>query len=89
MEIQTLYALVDFAGKDVLEIGRRDGRMTWRFADAANSVLAFVPDESAIATARKKTPRSLRSKLSFRVADVPTVSLAEEACDMGIFFRSI
>lgn len=77
METQTLHDLVDFAGKDVLEIGCGDGRMTWRFADVANSVLALDPDEPSIVSAREQTPCALMGKLSFRVADVATVSLTE------------
>ena len=63
--------------------------MTWRFAAAATSVLAFDPDESAIVTARKQTPGVLRAKISFRVADVATVSLTEGTYDVAIFSASI
>ena len=31
-ETRVLHELIDFTGKDVLEIGCGDGRMTWRFA---------------------------------------------------------
>ena len=89
VETQALHDLVDFGGKDVVEIGCGDGRMTRRYADSASSVLAFDPDESAIAAAREQTPPALRGKLSFRVADVATVSLSEHAYDVGIFSMSI
>ena len=32
VETRVLHDLVDFRGKDVLEIGCGDGRMTWRYA---------------------------------------------------------
>ena len=89
VETQALHDLVDFAGKDVVEIGCGDGRMTQRFADAVTSVLAFDPDESAIASAREQTPPALRDKLAFRVADVANVSLTAGAYDVGIFSMSI
>ncbi len=89
VEIQALHDLVDFAGKDVVEIGCGDGRMTRRFADTTASVLAFDPDESAIASAREQTPAALRDKLTFRVDDVTTASLGEGAYDVGVLSMSI
>ena len=59
LETRAIHELVDFSGKDVLEIGCGEGRMTWRFASLAASVLAIDPDESAIATARRQTPPEL------------------------------
>ena len=37
-EIRALFDLVDFCGKHVLEIGCGDGRLTWRYAEAAAHV---------------------------------------------------
>jgi len=34
---------VDFSGKDVLEIGCGNGRVTWCYADSVASVLAVDP----------------------------------------------
>ena len=61
VETRVLHDLVDFKGKDVLEIGCADGQMTWRYADAAASVLAFDPDEPSIAAAREETPERLNA----------------------------
>ena len=89
VETRVVHGLIDFAGKDVLEIGCGDGRLTWRFADAAASVLALDPDESAIATARERTPDALKAKLPFRVADVTNIKLAQGAYDIGVFSWSM
>lgn len=70
-------------------MGCGDGRLTWRFADVASSVLAFDPDESAIATARERTPPSLRGRVSFRAADMASVKLAAGAYDVGVLSWSI
>ena len=43
VETRVVHDLIDFSAKNVLEIGCGDGRLTWRFADAAASVLAFDP----------------------------------------------
>ena len=58
-ETRVVHNLINFAGKDVLEIGCGNRRLTWRFADAAASVLALDPDKSTIATAREQTPDAL------------------------------
>ena len=89
VETRFLHDLIDFVGKDVLEIGCGEGRMTWRFADAAASVLAFDPDDSAIATAREQTPDGLKAKLSFRVADITNIELTQHAYDVAVFSWSI
>ncbi len=84
-ETEVIHRLVDFQGKDVLEVGCSDGRMTWRFLDAAASVLAFDPDESAIAVAIQETPVALKDKVEFRVADMTEIQLKPSAYDVGVF----
>jgi ubiquinone/menaquinone biosynthesis C-methylase UbiE len=42
-ETRILHELMDFRGKDVLEIGCGDGRMTWRYAQLVRLVLALDP----------------------------------------------
>ena len=47
-ETRALLDLVDFSGKQVLEIGCGDGRMTWRYAGAAAHVTCIEPFEKAM-----------------------------------------
>ena len=89
IETRVIHELIDFVGKDVLEIGCGEGRMTWRIADAAASVLAFDPDESALATAREQTPDGLKAKLSFRVADTTRIELTQGDYDIAVFPWSV
>ena len=89
VETRVIHDLVDFAGKDVVEVGCGDGRLTWRFADAAASVLSFDPDESLIAAARSQTPPALRGRVAFQAADMAGVSLAPGAYDVGVLSWSI
>ncbi len=46
IETRVIHQLIDFRGKDVLEVGCGDGRMTWRFAEHTSSVPALDPDEA-------------------------------------------
>ena len=50
-EIGALFDLVETDGREVLEIGCADGRLTWRYADRAGHVTAIEPFEGSIARA--------------------------------------
>ena len=59
-EIRALLDLVDFSGKHVLEIGSGDGRLTWRYADAAAHVTGVEPFEQAVERAMAHQPDTLQ-----------------------------
>ena len=88
-ETDVIHDLVDFRKRDVLEIGCGDGRMTWRFAGEAASVLAIDPKEAQIAAAQERTPDALKSIVSCRVADISAIDLPENAYDVAIFSWSL
>jgi ubiquinone/menaquinone biosynthesis C-methylase UbiE len=88
-ETRTVHGLVDFRSKDVLEVGCGDGRLTWRFAHEAASVLAIDPDEASISTAREQTPDVLKSKVTFRVGDIGVMKPAEDAFDLAVLSWSL
>jgi 2-polyprenyl-3-methyl-5-hydroxy-6-metoxy-1,4-benzoquinol methylase len=52
-EIRALFDLVDLSGRDVLEIGAGDGRLTRRFADKASHVTAIDPFAAGIMRAKE------------------------------------
>ena len=83
VETGVIHELVDFNGKDALEIGCGNGCMTWRFADEAASVLALDPKEAEIAAAKERIPDALKATVSFQVAD-SGVDLLEGAFDVAI-----
>jgi 2-polyprenyl-3-methyl-5-hydroxy-6-metoxy-1,4-benzoquinol methylase len=89
VETRIMHRLVDFLGKDVLEVGCGDGRLTWRYADQAASVLAIDPKESKIALAREHTPKHLRSSVTFQAADIASFNAPEAAFDVAILSWSI
>lgn len=88
-ETRVIHALVDFKDRDVLEIGCGDGRMIWRYAEKAASVLGLDPVESDIRLADANTPEALRSRVRFRVADAVSVHLHEVMFDVVVLSRSI
>ncbi|MGH8923834.1 MAG: class I SAM-dependent methyltransferase [Acidimicrobiia bacterium] len=88
-EIIVIHELVDFAGTDVLEVGCGDGRVTWRYAGEAASVLAMDPNKEKIERATEAVPASLRSKVSFVVEDITTVELPPDAYDVAILSHSL
>ena len=88
-ESAIIHELVDFSGADVLEVGCGDGRLTWRYAEAAAMVLAMDTNGEKIARATGATPASLRSKKSFLVADIADVELSPDAYDVAILAHSL
>jgi 2-polyprenyl-3-methyl-5-hydroxy-6-metoxy-1,4-benzoquinol methylase len=64
-EIRALFDLVDFSGKQVLEIGCGDGRLTRRYAQAAAHVTAIDPFEEAIGRANANQAEPLRGQVAF------------------------
>jgi malonyl-CoA O-methyltransferase len=88
-ETRAIHGLVDFDGKHVLEIGCGEGRLTWRYAERAASVLGLDAFEGDIEHARESTPESLRSRVTFQVADATCVELGDQSFDVVVLARSI
>lgn len=88
-ETRVLHGLVDFGAKDVLEIGCGDGRLTWRYAGRAKSVLAIDPKEDRVATAVEETPPALESVVTFRTGDFTQMDVFDRAFDVALFSWSL
>lgn len=88
-ETRAIHDLIDFSGKDVLEVGCGDGRLTWRYADRAGSVLALDPDVAAIERALACMPDHLRGAVTFQVADITHVELPNAAFDVVVLSWSL
>ncbi|GAC1456625.1 MAG: hypothetical protein PVSMB4_16840 [Ktedonobacterales bacterium] len=88
-ETRAIHALVDFADTDVLEVGCGDGRLTWRYADRARSVLALDPDAAAIQQARASMPAPLCSRVTFEVGDITAIALPCAAFDVAVLSWSL
>jgi ubiquinone/menaquinone biosynthesis C-methylase UbiE len=88
-ETRVLHELVDFRDAAVLEVGCGDGRMTWRYAALARSVLALDPKAERIAQGIAATPEALKPVVTFRVADITRDSLPDQAFDVAILSWSL
>jgi ubiquinone/menaquinone biosynthesis C-methylase UbiE len=88
-ETRILRDTVNLHGADVVEMGCGDGRMTWRYADRARSVLGIDPNTDAIDRARAATPDRLKATVTFQVEDAARVQLPRAAFDVGILSWSL
>jgi 2-polyprenyl-3-methyl-5-hydroxy-6-metoxy-1,4-benzoquinol methylase len=70
-------------------VGSGDGRLTWRFAEQAHTVLALDPEASAIQTAQANCPAHLLEKVAFQTADITTVELAPAAYNVVVLSWSL
>jgi 2-polyprenyl-3-methyl-5-hydroxy-6-metoxy-1,4-benzoquinol methylase len=53
-ETDALFDLVELEGREVLEVGCGDGRLTWRYADRAAHVTAIEPFGDSVARADER-----------------------------------
>lgn len=88
-ELDALGETVDFGGLRVLEVGCGDGRLTWRYAAQAASVVGVDPDAEAISKARAATPAELAEKVRFEVAGVAELEQPPLSVDLVFFSWSL
>jgi ubiquinone/menaquinone biosynthesis C-methylase UbiE len=89
VETRVLHNLVRLAGRNVLEIGSGDGRLTWRYAHRTASVVGVESEEGHVLRARAAAPPALRNRVDFHVADAASVELPDAAFDVVVFSWSI
>lgn len=77
-ETAALLDLVDLDGREVLEIGCGDGRLTWRYAERAARVTAIEPFEGSIARAKERL-RGDRLPIDFRHVTFEGFAAASDA----------
>jgi ubiquinone/menaquinone biosynthesis C-methylase UbiE len=88
-ETAGLAQLAPMDGLRVLELGCGDGRLTFRYADAAKSVLAVDPDPELIASARAALPRDLAARVSFAAVGAAEVDVPRRSFDLALFSWSL
>ena len=86
-----LYELVDFEGKNVLEVGCGRGKMTWQYAHRAARVTAIDPKAEAIAIAQTDTPDPLQGRVNFLAADIAdfTPAATDRKFDLALYGWSL
>jgi 2-polyprenyl-3-methyl-5-hydroxy-6-metoxy-1,4-benzoquinol methylase len=80
---------VDFEGMRVLDVGCGDGRLVWRIADRAASVLGVDTDEERSEVAREATPARLAHKVDFRAASIVELDDPPSSVDLVFFTWSL
>ena len=88
-ETKALHDYADFNGKRVLEIGCGDGRLTWRYADRAASVVAIDPKPEDIEIATEECLADLRHKIEFRAIRLEELDIPEEKFDLALLSWSL
>jgi len=89
VEIVTIKELVDLRDLRIVEIGCGDGRLTFECGREAASVVAVDSDEDAIRKARAETPKALRRRIRFEVADAAELELPKGEFDLALFSWSL
>ena len=88
-ETRALARLAPIDGLRVLELGCGDGRLTFRYAAAAASVLAVDPEVARIDEARAELPSALASTVTFAVAGAADVEAPRASFDLALFSSSL
>ncbi len=89
VELRTILRHVSFEGKNVLEIGCGDGRLTFGYARSANRVVGIDPERASIKSAMKKTPKNLAGKLQFQLGKGEELKFPDESFDIVFFSWSL
>lgn len=87
--LDALHRLADFRGRDVLELGCGDGRLTVGIAADAARVLAFDPDAEAVGRARRSLPAELSRRIDYRVASGSEIEIVPKSFDITVFSWSL
>ncbi|TLY14478.1 MAG: methyltransferase domain-containing protein [Thaumarchaeota archaeon] len=89
IEITKARGHVTFSGRSVLEIGCGEGRLTFQYAPQAKSVVGIDPSASAIAAAKKRTPKNLVQRVRFQVGRGEQMDFPDESFDLVFFSWSL
>mgnify|MGYP003450699701 CR=1 FL=1 len=84
-EIRALEGVTDWHGKQVLEIGCGEGRLTQRLAKLGAFVHAIDPDAALVRKARKALPQRFTKKVRFKAGQAEHLAHPKETFDVVIF----
>jgi len=87
-ESRALFRLAGIRGREILEVGCGDGRLTWRIARQAARILALDPYEPSILRARSQLPRDLDARVEFRLSPFTDVAASLPGSSFDIVIHS-
>ena len=87
IELKTLLSHVSLAGKEVLEVGCGEGRLTMKYFGRAKRVVAVDPLQNSIKAARRNAPK--RKNLEFRVMRAENLAFPDGSFDVVFFTWSL
>jgi len=88
-ELKELKKYATFRGKEVLEVGCGEGRLTFQYAAEAKRVTALDASGRDIAEARRSAPKGLANKLKFRVGRGESLHIPDNSVDLVFFSWSL
>jgi ubiquinone/menaquinone biosynthesis C-methylase UbiE len=89
IETAHLREFVSFAGARVLEVGCGDGRLTWRYAEAARRVTGIDPDAEELSVALRERLPHLRSTVILAQAQAEALPFPREMFDLAVLAWSL
>ena len=87
-EIKTLLKHVSLGGKEVLEVGCGEGRLTYKYFPRAKKVVAIDPLSSSIKAAKRNAPGG-RPRPEFRVGRAEKLAFPDSSFDLAFFTWSL
>lgn len=84
-----LHRFADLADAHVLEIGCGEGRLAWRYADAANQVTAIDPDFGRLTTAQRDCPPTLKSRITLTQTTAEALPFSDARFDTVLLAWSL
>jgi ubiquinone/menaquinone biosynthesis C-methylase UbiE len=84
-ESKRLQRLADFQSARILEVGCGDGRLTWRYAGAAEHVTGVDLHGDDLRVALLDRPANLAQSVRFARADAVHLPFRSDAFDLAIF----
>jgi len=88
-EILHLEMATDFVGRNVLEIGCGDGRLTWRYAASTNYTTGIDTDSEALLAAVVARPDNLLQRISFVRASSLNLPFPPKKFDIAVLAWSL
>ena len=88
-EPQALVAAADFKNARILEIGCGDGRLTFRYAEAAPRIVGIDTKPDEVRSAAKRCPSGLRQRLTFIHASATALPFRDETFNVALLASSL